>query len=68
MLPTELLIGPIYIVMGLLLTLQKLMQLALVDVLLILSSIAAVCWIVPQKNGRGRLVLPCRIEITVTPP
>jgi hypothetical protein len=54
--------------MGLLLTLQKLMQLALVDVLLILSSIAAVCWIVPQKNGRGRLVLPCRIEITVTPP
>jgi hypothetical protein len=55
MLPTELLIGLIYIVMGLLLTLQQLMRLALVDVLLILSPIAAVCWILPQTNAWGRL-------------
>jgi hypothetical protein len=55
MLPTELLIGLIYVVMGLLLTLQQLMRLALVDVLLILAPIAAVCWILPQTHGWGRL-------------
>lgn len=55
MLPTELLIGLIYVVMGLLLTLQQLMRLALVDVLLILAPIAPVCWILPQTNGWGRL-------------
>jgi hypothetical protein len=54
-LPDELLIGLIYVVMGLLLTLQQLMRLALVDVLLILAPIAAVCWILPQTNGWGRL-------------
>jgi hypothetical protein len=55
MLPTELLIGLIYVVMGLLLILQQLMRLALVDVLLILAPIAAVCWILPQTHGWGRV-------------
>src|SRR6266542_3464493 len=54
-LPDELLIGLIYVVMGLLLTLQQLMRLALVDVLLILAPIAAVCWILPQTHGWARL-------------
>jgi hypothetical protein len=55
MLPTELLIGLIYVVMGLLLVLQQLMRLALLDVLLILAPLAAVCWILPQTNSWGRL-------------
>ena len=55
MVPTELLIGLIYVVMGLLLVLQQLMRLALVDVLLILAPLAAVCWILPQTHGWGRL-------------
>ncbi len=55
MVPTELLIGLIYVVMGLLLVLQQLMRLALVDVLLILGPLAAVCWILPQTHGWGRL-------------
>lgn len=53
--PTELLIGLIYVVMGLLLVLQQLMRLALVDVLIILAPLAAVCWILPQSHGWGRL-------------
>jgi hypothetical protein len=55
MLPTELLIGLIYVVMGLLLVLQQLMRLALVDVLLILAPLAALCWILPQTHGWGKL-------------
>jgi hypothetical protein len=52
--PFELLIGLIYIVMGLLLVLQQLMRLALIDVLLILAPLAAVCWILPQTQAWGR--------------
>jgi hypothetical protein len=55
MLPTELLIGLIYVIMGLLLVLQQLMRLALVDVLLILAPLAALCWILPQTQGWGKL-------------
>jgi hypothetical protein len=55
MLPTELLVGLIYVVMGLLLVLQQLMRLALVDALIILAPLAAVCWILPQTQGWGRL-------------
>ena len=55
MLPTELLIGLIYVVMGLLLVLQQLMRLALVDTLLILAPLAALCWILPQTHGWGKL-------------
>jgi hypothetical protein len=45
----------IYVVMGLLLVLQQLMRLALVDVLLDLAPLAALCWILPQTHGWGRL-------------
>jgi hypothetical protein len=55
MLPTELLVGLIYVVMGLLLVLQQLMRLALVDALIIVGPLAAVCWILPQTQGWGRL-------------
>src|SRR5207237_10267393 len=41
--------------MGLLLVLQQLMRLALVDVLLVLAPLAALCWILPQTHGWGRL-------------
>jgi hypothetical protein len=53
--PTNLLVGLIYVVMGLLLVLQQLMRLALVDVLVVLAPLAALCWIVPQTNGWARL-------------
>ena len=53
--PTNLLVGLIYVVMGLLLVLQQLMRLALVDVLLVLAPLAALCWILPQTHGWGRL-------------
>jgi hypothetical protein len=53
--PTNLLVGVIYVVMGLLLVLQQLMRLALVDVLLVLAPLAALCWILPQTHGWGRL-------------
>src|SRR5262249_60349960 len=53
--PTNLLVGLIYVVMGLLLVLQQLMRLALVDVLVVLAPLAALCWILPQTHGWGRL-------------
>ena len=53
--PTNLLVGLIYVVMGLLLVLQQLMRLALVDVLLVLAPLAALCWILPQTHGWARL-------------
>jgi hypothetical protein len=42
-------------VMAVLLLIQQLMRLALVDVLLILSPVAAVLWILPQSQPWGRL-------------
>jgi hypothetical protein len=54
-LPVDLLVGLIYVVMGLLLVLQQLMRLALVDILLILAPLAAVSWILPHTHGWGRL-------------
>lgn len=45
----------IYLVAGLLLLLQMLMRLALVDVLLVVSPLALVCWILPQTQGWARL-------------
>lgn len=55
MFPTGLIVGLIYVVMGLLLLLQQLMRLALVDVLFVLAPLAALCWILPQSQGWGRL-------------
>lgn len=53
--PTNLLVGLIYVVMGLLLVFQQLMRLALVDVLLVLAPLGALCWILPQTHAWGRL-------------
>ncbi len=55
MLPSGLLVVLIYVVMGLLLLLQQLMRLALVDVLLVIAPLAALCWILPQTYGWARL-------------
>jgi hypothetical protein len=53
--PTNLLVGVIYVVMLLLLVLQQLMRLALVDLLLVLAPLGALCWILPQTRGWGRM-------------
>lgn len=45
----------IYLLMGLLLTGQMLMRLALVDVLLVIAPIAMLCWILPQTYNWARL-------------
>ncbi|MBV9544865.1 MAG: hypothetical protein JOY61_10850, partial [Chloroflexi bacterium] len=45
----------IYLAMFLLLILQQLMRLALVDVLVVLAPLAALCWILPQTHGWARL-------------
>jgi hypothetical protein len=45
----------VYLFMGLLLLGQMLMRLALVDVLLIVSPIALLCWVVPQTYSWARL-------------
>jgi TrbL/VirB6 plasmid conjugal transfer protein len=45
----------VYLVMGLLLTGQMLMRLALVDALLVLAPLALLCWVLPQTYGWARL-------------
>src|SRR5438132_1802843 len=45
----------IYLVMGLLLTSQMLMRLALVDVLLVIAPLALACWVLPQTYSWARL-------------
>ncbi len=45
----------IYLVTSLLLLLQALMRLALIDVLLVASPIALLCWVLPQTQGWARL-------------
>jgi hypothetical protein len=45
----------IYLVTGLLLLLQMLMRLALVDVLLVVSPLALLCWVLPQTQSWARL-------------
>ncbi len=44
----------IYLVTGLLLVLQQLIRLALVDVLLVASPLALLCWVLPQTQGWAR--------------
>jgi len=44
----------IYLVTSLLLLLQMLMRLALVDVLLVASPLALLCWVLPQTQGWAR--------------
>ncbi len=45
----------IYLVTSLLLLLQMLMRLALIDVLLVVSPVALLCWVLPQTQGWARL-------------
>jgi hypothetical protein len=45
----------IYLVTSLLLLLQMLMRLALIDVLLVVSPLALLCWVLPQTQGWARL-------------
>lgn len=45
----------IYLIASLLLLLQMLMRLALIDVLLVVSPIALLCWVLPQTQGWARL-------------
>jgi hypothetical protein len=45
----------IYLIMGLLLFTQMLMRLALLDALLIIGPLAALCWALPQTYGWARL-------------
>jgi len=45
----------IYVVMFLLLVVQQVMRLGLIDVLLVLSPLAAICWVLPQTHGWARL-------------
>jgi hypothetical protein len=45
----------IYLVMGMLLTGQMLMRLALVDALLVLAPLALLCWVLPQTYSWARL-------------
>jgi hypothetical protein len=45
----------IYLVASLLLLLQMLMRLALIDVLLVVSPLALLCWVLPQTHGWARL-------------
>jgi hypothetical protein len=44
-----------YLVTSLLLLLQVLMRLALIDVLLVVSPLALLCWVLPQTQGWARL-------------
>lgn len=45
----------IYLVMGMLLTGQMMMRLALVDALLVLAPLALLCWVLPQTYSWARL-------------
>lgn len=50
-----LLVGLVYLVMGLLLLLQQLARLALVDILLVLAPLGLLCWVLPQTQGWAHL-------------
>ena len=48
---TDIVLGLVYMVVGLLLLIQMLMRLAWIDVLLVVSPLAAACWVLPQTQG-----------------
>jgi hypothetical protein len=48
---TDIVLGLVYMVVGLLLLIQMLMRLAWIDVLLVISPLAAACWVLPQTQG-----------------
>jgi hypothetical protein len=48
---TDIVLGLVYMIVGLLLLIQMLMRLAWIDVLLVVSPLAAACWVLPQTQG-----------------
>jgi hypothetical protein len=48
---TDVVLGLVYVIVGLLLLLQMLLRLAWIDVLLVVSPLAAACWVLPQTQG-----------------
>jgi hypothetical protein len=48
---TDIVLGLAYMIVGLLLLIQMLMRLAWIDVLLVVSPLAAACWVLPQTQG-----------------
>ncbi len=48
---TDIVLGLVYVIVGLLLLLQMLIRLAWIDVLLVISPLAAACWVLPQTQG-----------------
>jgi len=47
----DIVLGLVYVVVGLLLVLQMLLRLALIDVLLVIAPLAATCWVLPQTQA-----------------
>ena len=48
---TDIVLGLLYVIAGLLLVMQMLMRLAWIDVLLVAAPVAAACWVLPQTQG-----------------
>jgi hypothetical protein len=48
---TDVVLGLVYVIVGLLLLIQMLLRLAWIDVLLVVSPLAAACWVLPQTQG-----------------
>jgi hypothetical protein len=48
---TDIVLGLVYVIAGLLLVIQMLMRLAWIDVLLVAAPVAAACWVLPQTQG-----------------
>ncbi len=47
----DIVLGLVYVVVGLLLVVQMLMRLAWIDVLLVVAPLAGACWVLPQTQG-----------------
>jgi hypothetical protein len=47
----DIVLGLVYVVVGLLLVIQMLLRLAWIDVLLVVSPLAGACWVLPQTQG-----------------
>jgi hypothetical protein len=47
----DIVLGLVYVIVGLLLVVQMLLRLAWIDVLLIVAPLAAACWVLPQTQG-----------------
>jgi hypothetical protein len=50
----DIVLGLVYVIVGLLLVLQMLLRLAWIDVLMVAAPLAAACWVLPQTQGWAR--------------